>query len=135
MRSYLFTFLLALALGLGLTPLAGRLGVRLGAVDRTKGVPIPRAGGIAILLATAAALLLLGLVWDPVRSLMRFSSVVLAPVYAGAALIVVLGVVDDFHHLKAWPKLLVEVGIAVGLYFAGVRARSEERRVGKECRL
>lgn len=122
MRSYLFTFLLSLVLGLGLTPLAGRLGMRLGAVDRTKDVPIPRAGGVAILLATALALLLLGLVWDPVRSLVRYSGTALAPVYVGAAMIVVLGVVDDFHRLKAWPKLLIEVGIAVGLWLAGVRA-------------
>src|SRR3954468_21698913 len=122
MRSYLFTFLLSLVLALGLTPMAGRVGVRLGAVDRTKGAPIPRAGGVAILMATALALLLLGLVWDPVRSLMRYSQTALGPVYLGAAMIVVLGVVDDFKRLKAWPKLLIEVGIAVGLYFSGVRA-------------
>jgi UDP-GlcNAc:undecaprenyl-phosphate GlcNAc-1-phosphate transferase len=122
MRSYLFTFLLSLVIALGLTPLAGRLGTRLGAVDRTKGAPIPRAGGVAILLATALALLLLGLIWDPVRSLMRYSQTALGPVYLGAAMIVVLGVVDDFKRLKAWPKLLIEIGIAVGLYLAGVRA-------------
>ena len=85
MRTYLFTFLLSLVLALGFTPLAGRLGTRFGAVDRTKGTPIPRAGGVAILIATALALLLLGLVWDPVRSLMRFSQTELGPVYLGAA--------------------------------------------------
>src|SRR4051812_20608911 len=122
MRSYLFTFLLALVFGLGLTPLMGRLGLRVGAVDRTKGDPIPRAGGVAILLAAALALLFLGLVWTPVRSLMQFSGTALAPIYAGGALIVILGIVDDFIRLKAWSKLLVETGIAVGLYFAGVRA-------------
>ncbi len=122
MRSYLFTFLLATALGLGLTPLAARAGLRVGAVDRTKGTPIPRSGGVAILLSTALALLLLGLVWDPVRSLVRFSGQTIAPIYAGAAIVVGLGVVDDIIRLKALPKLLVEVGVAVGLYFAGVRA-------------
>ncbi|HEY2804710.1 MAG TPA: MraY family glycosyltransferase [Gemmatimonadales bacterium] len=122
MRSYLFTFLLALLLGLGLTPLIARLGLRVGAVDRTKGLQIPRSGGVAILLATGLALLLLGLIWEPVRSLLRFSGSELAPVYAAAALIVVLGVVDDIVRLKAWPKLLIEVGIAVGLYYAGVKA-------------
>lgn len=122
MRSYLFTFLLALAFGLALTPLAGWAGLRLGAVDRTKGIPIPRAGGTAILFAAALSLLLLGLVWEPVRWLVRSSGTVIAPIYAGAALIVALGVVDDFVRLKAWPKLLIETGIAVGLYYAGVRA-------------
>ncbi len=122
MRSYLFAFLLALLLGLGLTPLLARLGLRLGAVDRTKGVDIPRSGGVAILIATAAALLVLAVVWDPVRSLMRYSSIAMGPIYASAALIVALGVVDDIIRLKAWTKLVIEVGIAVGLYFAGVRA-------------
>lgn len=122
MRSYLFTFLCALFLGVGLTPLAGRLGARFGAVDRTKGYPIPRAGGVAIILATALALLLLGLVWDPVRSLIRFSGTALRPVYVGGAAIVLLGVVDDIHRLKALPKLLVEIAVATGLFFAGVRA-------------
>ena len=130
MRSYLFTFLLALAIALGLTPLAGRLGLRLGAVDRTKGAPIPRAGGVAILVATAVSLALLGLVWSPVRDLMRYSQTALGPVYLAASMIVVLGVVDDFVRLKAWPKLLIEVGIAVGLYFAGVRAGSMWLPVG-----
>ena len=48
MRSYLFAFLIALVLGLLLTPVAARLGMRLGAIDRTKDTPIPRAGGLAV---------------------------------------------------------------------------------------
>lgn len=122
MRSYLFTFVLALLLGFLLTPIMARLGRRVGALDTTKGEPIPRAGGVAILLATAAALLLLGLVWDPVRSLIRYSTTTLRPVYLGLLAIAILGVVDDIKRLKAWPKLLVEIGVAVALYFAGVRA-------------
>jgi len=124
MRSYLFTFLFSLLLGLGLTPMARRVGLRVGAVDRTKGFDIPRAGGLAIVAAAAAALLLLGAVWDPVRSLLRYSGTVIAPVYAGAAAILVLGVVDDIRGLTAMPKLLVEIAIAAALYAAGVRASS-----------
>ena len=50
-----------------LTPLAGRLGLRLGAVDRTKGEALPRTGGLAIgaaltpLVTKAAGTLLFGL--------------------------------------------------------------------------
>ena len=122
MRSYLIVFLLALLLGFGLTPLAGRLGLRVGAVDRTKGRDIPRAGGMAILIAGALALLGLGAVWAPVRGLLRHSWQQLLPVYAGAVVVVGLGVVDDIRRLKALPKLVVEVAVAVGLYAAGVRA-------------
>ena len=124
MRSYLFTFLVALVLALGLTPLAGRLGLRVGAVDRTKGGAIPRAGGIAILLAATLGLLLISLVWSPVRSMVIYSGTALRAVYFGALAILALGIVDDIHRLKAMPKLLVEIGVAVALYFAGVRAAS-----------
>ena len=124
MRSYLFTFLVALVLALGLTPLAGRLGLRVGAVDRTKGGAIPRAGGIAILLAATLGLLLISLVWSPVRSMVIYSGTELRAVYFGALAILALGIVDDIHRLKAMPKLLVEIGVAVALYFAGVRAAS-----------
>lgn len=124
MRSYLFTFVLALLLGFLLTPIVAQLARRAGAVDTTKGEAIPRSGGVAILVATALALLLLALVWDPVRSLVRWSGSTLRPVYFGLAAIAALGVVDDIRRLKAWPKLLAEVAIAVALYFAGVRAGS-----------
>ncbi len=122
MRSYLFAFVLALLLGAFLTPLALRLGLRVGAVDTTKGAPIPRAGGVAIMAATVAALVLLALAWEPVRSLMEFSTTRLTPVYVGMLAIFALGVFDDIRRLKAWPKLLVEVAVAVGLYYSGVRA-------------
>jgi len=124
MRSYLFTFVLALLLGFLLTPIVAQAARKAGALDRTKGEAIPRSGGVAILIGTALALLLLGLVWDPVRSLVRYSTTTLQPVYVGLAAIALLGVIDDLRPLKATPKLLVEVLIAVGLYFAGVRAGS-----------
>lgn len=122
MRAYLAVFVLALLLGLVLTPLAGRLGSRVGAVDRTKGRAIPRAGGVAVALAACAALFALGLAFGPVRDLLLSVQGRLLPVYLGAGGILLLGIVDDIHRLKALPKLLVEVGIAVGLYAAGVRA-------------
>jgi UDP-GlcNAc:undecaprenyl-phosphate GlcNAc-1-phosphate transferase len=122
MRSYLFAFLLSLLFAMGLTPLAGRLGLRVGAVDRTKGTDIPRAGGVAVMLAAALGLLLLVLALEPARSLVGASSRVLVPIYLGAAVILVLGVVDDLHRLKARSKLLVEIAVAVGLWYAGVRA-------------
>ena len=124
MRSYLFSFLLSLFLGLGFTPIAGRIGRRVGAVDRTKGFPIPRAGGVAIVVAATLSLLLLGLAWVPVRSLVRFSGEELRPIYLAGLVILVLGVVDDIVRLRAAPKLLVEIAVAIGLYFAGVRASS-----------
>ncbi len=60
---YLTVFAVAFILVLGLTPLAARLGLRLGLVDqpggrrRHQGI-IPRTGGIAIFVAFAATVLL-----------------------------------------------------------------------------
>jgi UDP-GlcNAc:undecaprenyl-phosphate GlcNAc-1-phosphate transferase len=122
MRSYLSAFLLALLLSLALVPAAGRLGFAIGAVDRTKDPPIPRSGGLGIVASWALALLLLALVFVPARALLQYSWLELDAVYAGAAAILALGVVDDVWRLKATPKFLIEIAVAVALYVAGLRA-------------
>jgi len=122
MRSYLSAFVLSLLLGLVLVPAAGRLGLAIGAVDRTKDPPLPRSGGLGIVVAWVLALLLLALFFAPVRALLGFSRTALEAVYVGALLILALGVVDDIWRLKATPKFLIEIAIAVAMYVAGVRA-------------
>jgi UDP-GlcNAc:undecaprenyl-phosphate GlcNAc-1-phosphate transferase len=121
MRSYLAAFTLALVLGLLLTPLAGRVGRRLGALDRTKEPPLPRSGGLAVVVASLLALATLAALFSPTRNLLRHSLEALAPIYAGSAAIVALGLIDDIRGLSARPKFLVEIALAVALYFAGVR--------------
>lgn len=122
MRSYLTVFVLALVLGLLLTPAAGRLGRRLGALDTTREPPVPRSGGLAIVAATALALGVLALVFGPSRSLLRYGLQVMSAVAVGAGGIVLVGVADDVWRLKAPVKFAVEVVIAVALYFSGLRA-------------
>ncbi len=122
MRSYLSAFVLAVILSLVLTPQAARLGRAIGALDRSKDPPIPRAGGLAIVAAWVLALLLLALAFAPARALLGYSRTELSAVYVGALAILALGVVDDVWRLKAAPKLAVEVAVAAGLYLAGVRA-------------
>jgi len=122
MRSYLSAFVLALVLSLALVPAAGRLGLRIGAIDKTRDPPVPRSGGLGIVAAWVLALLLLALVFAPTRALLGYSRIELQAVYLGAAIMLGLGVVDDVWRLKAAPKFLIEIGVAVGLYVAGVRA-------------
>ncbi len=122
MRSYLTVFLLALISGLVLTPGAARLGARLGALDTTREPPVPRSGGTAIVAATLAALLLQAMVFEPSRNLLRSGVAELGPVLLGAVVILAMGVADDVWRLKAPIKFGVEIVVAVGLYFAGVRA-------------
>jgi UDP-GlcNAc:undecaprenyl-phosphate GlcNAc-1-phosphate transferase len=124
MRSYLLTFVLAVAFGALVTPLAMRLAFRIGALDRSADRPVPRIGGVAIVAGTALALGLLALVFEPTRGLLRLAWLQLNPVVAGAAVILGLGLVDDVKRLHAAPKLTVEILVAVGLYAAGVRAQT-----------
>ena len=122
MRTYLITFALAALLSVLLTPLAGRLGRRLGAMDRTVDPPLPRFGGLGIGAAATLALALLGVAFAPVRALLDYSRLELWAVYLGGGVVFALGMVDDVRPLKAPPKLIVEVAVAVGMYAAGVRA-------------
>jgi UDP-GlcNAc:undecaprenyl-phosphate GlcNAc-1-phosphate transferase len=122
MRSYLVTFLLAALFAVLLTPVAGAVGRRLGALDRTADPPLPRFGGLAIVASFVVALLLPALVFEPTRALLRFSRIELNAVYVGALVIFALGVLDDIKGLHAPVKLVVEVAVAVGLFLAGVRA-------------
>jgi len=122
MRSYLLAFVLSLLMGLLLTPVAARLGSRLGALDRAKSPPIPRAGGLAIVMASALALLALGLVFQPTRDLLTHAIDRLGMVFGAAALLVGLGLVDDIKGLRATPKLVVEVAVAAVLFWSGLRA-------------
>lgn len=102
-------FLLALGLGVLLTPLAGLLGTRLGLVDRPDGGalkvharPVPLTGGLAALASAAIALALLGGLPSP-----------WSVTAVGVALAV--GVADDRRPVAPWPRLL-------GLALAGVLA-------------
>ncbi|MBI4541918.1 MAG: undecaprenyl/decaprenyl-phosphate alpha-N-acetylglucosaminyl 1-phosphate transferase [Gemmatimonadetes bacterium] len=122
MRSYLFTFLLAVALGSLLTPVAARVGRRFGALDRSRDPAIARAGGLAIVGGTLLALLLLSLGFGPVRALVRYSVQELGVAYLGALGILVLGGIDDVRGLPPRLKFGVEILIAVGLFLGGVRA-------------
>jgi UDP-GlcNAc:undecaprenyl-phosphate GlcNAc-1-phosphate transferase len=115
MRSYLIAFLLSLVASALLTPVAMRLGRRLGALDRTNGAPIPRSGGLAIAPGTVLAVGVFALVFLPTRGLLRLSWIQLDSIYAGAAVILVLGVVDDIVRLKAPVKLAVETLVAIVL--------------------
>jgi len=114
MQQYLLLFGVALAASLLATPWAGRLAVRIGAVDRPDKRKIhrhtmPRLGGLAVFIGFAAAAALL--LPDP-----RLTGLLL-----GGTLILLLGLLDDTRGLSPKVKLLGQ-GVAAAVVVAfGIR--------------
>jgi UDP-GlcNAc:undecaprenyl-phosphate/decaprenyl-phosphate GlcNAc-1-phosphate transferase len=108
-------FLVALAVAALLTPLVARLAVRVGAVDepRERGLAArrtPLLGGLAILAGVLAA----ALIWLPVDQ--QTTGILL-----GAALIALVGALDDAFELSPAIKLAGQVAAALIPVLAGVR--------------
>lgn len=109
-----YAFLAAAVTAGALTPLAGRLARRTGAVDlpRERGLsdrPVPRLGGLAILVAAVLAIAL----WLPWHADVR-------GIVIGAVLVCALGAVDDVLDLPAVVKLGGQVLAALAPVIAGV---------------
>ena len=124
MRSYLTLFLFSLLLGLLFTRPMMRLGLLIGAVDRTKLPVVPRSGGLAVVLATLASVLVFAAAFTPAGAVIFHPTPQIAATYLGALAIFVLGVADDIRPLSAKPKFAAEILIAATLYYAGLRASS-----------
>jgi UDP-GlcNAc:undecaprenyl-phosphate GlcNAc-1-phosphate transferase len=118
-----FAFLVAMVVALVLTPLAGRLARRVGAIApvRERGLaerPTPELGGLAIL----AAVLLASAIWMP-DTIRLNRSPGAAPgsagvvhtwaLLAGACLIALVGALDDARDLRPQWKLLGQIAAAV----------------------
>ena len=123
----LLTFTLALVASVTATFWARGVGHRVGMVDRPDGFrrlhtnAVPRVGGAAVFLGAALALTVPPLI--SVRSPVAMPPALL-PLGGAAAVIFLLGLVDDIRDLKATTKFLVEFAVAVGLYLLGLRLGS-----------
>jgi UDP-GlcNAc:undecaprenyl-phosphate GlcNAc-1-phosphate transferase len=118
-------FVLALAaavLALAVTPCVRALALRLGAVDepgprRVHARPVPRLGGVALLLALLGAVVLTPPLGVPALEHLQAGRWDLGWLLAGALVVVVAGAVDDVRGLAPLPKLGLQVaaaGIALG---------------------
>jgi UDP-GlcNAc:undecaprenyl-phosphate/decaprenyl-phosphate GlcNAc-1-phosphate transferase len=110
----LLGFLLALAAATLLTPLVARLARRVGAVDAVKERGLareatPLLGGLAIF----AAVLVAALVFAPMTTAMK-------GILGGAALITLVGALDDWRELAAGTKLAGQIAAALVLVLSGV---------------
>lgn len=107
--SYLISFGLTLQLLLVLRNLAPRIGL----VDTPGGRKahqgaVPLVGGLAMFVGFSFALLMLDQPLGPLRGMM-----------AGATLLVVIGVLDDFHELSSASRFVVQIGAALMMVFWG----------------
>ncbi|HZN02442.1 MAG TPA: MraY family glycosyltransferase [Candidatus Polarisedimenticolia bacterium] len=109
-------FALALALSLYLTPLMRRAAIRFGIVDRPDGAlktqkePVAYLGGLAIYLSFLLAL----------TASLRFDSIEVLGLLLAGAIVVILGLVDDFGVLTPKIKLAGQVVAVATLINASI---------------
>ncbi|MCC6809131.1 MAG: undecaprenyl/decaprenyl-phosphate alpha-N-acetylglucosaminyl 1-phosphate transferase [Deltaproteobacteria bacterium] len=120
---YMAAFLVAIATSVALVPTARKLAFRFGAVSTPGGrnvnrEPMPRLGGIAIFIALWLPVLALFFADERVRTGIGAHWNRLAALVLGAALLLVVGALDDLRGVRARTKLLAQV-LAAAIAFAG----------------
>jgi UDP-GlcNAc:undecaprenyl-phosphate GlcNAc-1-phosphate transferase len=125
MTTILFSFVVALIISLVVTPVAGRLGVRLGAIDEVNDrkmhtSPVPRAGGVAIVFAFLFSIIITTLLHTDVSKQLEFDQQILF-FFLGGLLTVGIGIFDDFKRLGHKVKFLFQILGASVAYAGGVR--------------
>jgi UDP-GlcNAc:undecaprenyl-phosphate/decaprenyl-phosphate GlcNAc-1-phosphate transferase len=120
---YLALALTAAGFALVATPPIGALARHLGAVDtpgprRVHAHPVPRLGGVALLLAVLAALCITSLVGVRALDRLHAGGWHLGWLLGGALMIVVAGAVDDIRGLPPLPKLGLQI-LAAGVALVG----------------
>jgi UDP-GlcNAc:undecaprenyl-phosphate GlcNAc-1-phosphate transferase len=126
MYSLLFLGSVSFVLSLFLTPVVRVVFRRWGVANTGEGTghPIPRAGGIAIVISYVGAYLLLlavrlkggFIIWDSFHFALR-----LMP---AAGLVFLIGLIDDIRGLEPWQKLAGEIVAAGVAYWAGIHIQS-----------
>lgn len=110
----IFAFIVSFAFTFATTPLVRRFAFKIGAIDipkdnrRMHKKPTPRIGGLAIIFGFTVATLCFA---QPSRQLYG--------TLAGAAIIAVMGVIDDYKNLPAKLKFVIQIIAALVVVFAG----------------
>jgi UDP-GlcNAc:undecaprenyl-phosphate GlcNAc-1-phosphate transferase len=120
---YAAAFAAALIGALLATPVARKLALRLGIVDmpaarKVHKDPVPYLGGLAIILAFVVSMAL-GVI---VRGLPGSYAQVVA-ILGGGLVLAAMGLIDDLLVIPGWIKVPLEIGVALWLFAAGVRAQ------------
>ena len=125
MRTFIIAFLLSLLSSLLLTPRLRDWAIRLNWVDEVGGrkihtQPIPRVGGIAVLISTMIPLLALSLWNNDISRSFWGDSELLIGLAGGLSVIALIGIVDDLKGVSAVVKLSAQIAAASIAYWAGI---------------
>ncbi len=119
-------FFVPFGIALGLSTLARRLSPKIGFLDRPGGhkaheKAVPLGGGVAIFIGFALPVAVALLVARPASLAARSDPLWL--VLAAGLLLMVLGLLDDVWSLSVACRLVVQAGVAAGLYLASPELR------------
>jgi UDP-GlcNAc:undecaprenyl-phosphate GlcNAc-1-phosphate transferase len=125
-KTYAVVFLLSAFGSFIFTPLAKRLAFKWGAVDlpnarKIHKAPMPRLGGVAVFLGFCLPWAGLYLLDNFVSHYFREYERLFVALVSAAAAMLGLGIFDDCRGADAAKKFLVQIGVALFLYFAGYR--------------
>lgn len=126
MRSAIVAFVIALLISAALTPVVRRIAIARGAIDEAGGRHvhagrIPRLGGLAVAVAFFVPLFVLFVFDSSLGHLFFRDPRRILGLGAGAAIVLILGAVDDARGVTPRQKLLVEASAALVAYWAGYR--------------
>jgi UDP-GlcNAc:undecaprenyl-phosphate GlcNAc-1-phosphate transferase len=141
MKTAAVAFIVAIICATILTPLVRRLAQRFGVLDhalssrKIHGRPIPRLGGIAIVLAFYLPLVGLLLWHSEVGNMFTAERGLVLGLFVGGLIIALLGVYDDLRGAGAGRKFLVQFGVAGLMYALGYRIELLANPFGAELHL
>src|SRR5262249_19164629 len=141
MRTFLVAFLLAFVVSAVLTPLVRRWASKLGGLDRAGSSrkvhtqPIPRVGGIAVVLAFIVPLLGLFFWENDVSTLFFAHPNRVLGLFAGSIAIALLGLYDDVRGGDARLKFAAQAAVAVALYLLGYAVQVVANPFGEPVQL
>ena len=121
------TSAVALVVSLAVTPIVRVLAERLGLLDQPDAerkiheFPIPRLGGVALAIAFGAGIAFAAAFTTDLNGIGTFRPNRAPAILAGAALLVVVGVIDDVRGMRALVKLFWQVAAAVLAFALGLR--------------
>jgi len=136
MYSLILAATISFALSLLLTPLVRNYFLRRHIVDAPDGVrklhkqPIPRVGGIAILISYAVAITVVLNIGEPYGYQIKQEFPDIGKMLIATGLVFLTGFLDDMIGLKPWQKLGEQFAAAGMAWFAGVQVRLFEGFTG-----